>query len=259
MAAKAIVNALGVGNHHGSVELAAEHQVAKRRHGRLVKLELDSGVLGTLREEPCEPKRADARQDAEPERLLLLIQMPLGGCLDAIGLGLNFLEHRACQLAELGEMRATPLAPDQQSAEFSLELLDGARERGLRDVTPFRGTRKVQRLAQCKKISDLIKLHCVPPLLDPVKSLTCWVTCHSPTSIWCDPTSPSLRDAISCRTRRFSDAVEQAPRFRASPSSKASGNEQSTCASPLPGRSCRAVSLPLSTRGGLDSLDRTPA
>src|SRR5262249_30509055 len=112
MAAKAIVNGLGVGNHHGSVELAAEHQVAKRPQGRLVKLELDTGALGKLREEPCEPKRAYARQDAEPEHLFLLIQMLLGGCLDAIRLGLNFLEHRARQFAQLGEMRATPLAPD---------------------------------------------------------------------------------------------------------------------------------------------------
>src|SRR5215470_15606070 len=71
-------------------------------------------------------------------------------------------------------MRCTPLAADQQPAELCLKLLDGARQRRLRDVALLRGARKVQGLAKRNKIADLVQLHETPafdrlrlPLLRP--------------------------------------------------------------------------------------------
>jgi hypothetical protein len=51
------------------------------------------------------------------------------------------------------------LAPEQQSAELLLELLDGAGQGRLGDVALLGGARKVQGLADCEEVADLMHFH----------------------------------------------------------------------------------------------------
>jgi hypothetical protein len=74
-------------------------------------------------------------------------------------MGEHLFEHRPNQLAQLCEMREPPLAPDQQTAQLLLKLLNRASQRRRTHPAPFRRPRKAQRLAQHHKIPDLIQLH----------------------------------------------------------------------------------------------------
>ena len=56
----------------------------------------------------------------------------------------------------MGEM---PLAIEKGAAKLSFQLLNGAGQRGLRHVTFFSRSRKIQLLRHGKKIADLMHLH----------------------------------------------------------------------------------------------------
>ncbi len=66
---------------------------------------------------------------------------------------ITLLEQRVHALAELGQLRGRPLAPEQVAAEFSLELLDRARQRRLGDVALVGGAREVQRPRDGKEVT----------------------------------------------------------------------------------------------------------
>jgi hypothetical protein len=56
-------------------------------------------------------------------------------------------------------MGEAALAANQESPQLAFKLLHRACERGLCNVSILRRAREVQRLAQGKKISDLIQFH----------------------------------------------------------------------------------------------------
>jgi hypothetical protein len=56
-------------------------------------------------------------------------------------------------------MRQPPLAPDEETAQLILELLNGMRQRRLAHPATLRRLREVQRFAQRHKIPDLMQLH----------------------------------------------------------------------------------------------------
>ena len=70
-------------------------------------------------------------------------------------------------LAEFGQLRRRPLASEQVAAELVLELLDGARQRGLRDVAFLGGAREIQQPRDREEVSDLMHLHDRTALSDP--------------------------------------------------------------------------------------------
>src|SRR5262249_53157414 len=63
------------------------------------------------------------------------------------------------QPTQFGQMRQPPLAPDEETAQLILELLNGMRQRWLAHPATLRRPREVQRFAQSHKIPDLMQLH----------------------------------------------------------------------------------------------------
>src|SRR6516165_3485345 len=82
-------------------------------------------------------------------------------CLD--GRLVDGFQVRANHLAEVGEVREIALPVKKRTAEFSLQLLNRARERGLRNVALFSRARKIQVLRDGKKVTDLVHLHTGTP------------------------------------------------------------------------------------------------
>ena len=62
-------------------------------------------------------------------------------------------------LTELGQLRRRPFAAEQVAAEFGLELLDRARQRGLRYIAVVGGAREIQRARHRQEISHLMHFH----------------------------------------------------------------------------------------------------
>ena len=62
-------------------------------------------------------------------------------------------------LAELGQLRGGALAAKQIAAEFGLQLLDGPRQRRLRDVALVGGAREVEYTRDRKEVANLMHLH----------------------------------------------------------------------------------------------------
>ena len=62
-------------------------------------------------------------------------------------------------LAEFGQLRGGPLAAKQVAAEFGLQLLDGPRQRRLRDVALVGGAREVEHTRDRKEVANLMHLH----------------------------------------------------------------------------------------------------
>jgi hypothetical protein len=60
-------------------------------------------------------------------------------------------------------MGVAAFAMEERSTEFVLQLLDGARQRGLADIALLRGSREIERAGQRHKISDLLHFHRQPP------------------------------------------------------------------------------------------------
>src|SRR6516164_2602676 len=64
-------------------------------------------------------------------------------------------------------MREMAFAVKKRAAQFSLQLLNCTRERGLRDVALFGRAREIQFLRDGKKITDLVHLHTGTPRKPP--------------------------------------------------------------------------------------------
>ncbi len=62
-------------------------------------------------------------------------------------------------LAELGQLRGGPLAAKQVAAEFGLQLLDGPRQRRLRDVALVGGAGEVEHTRDREEVANLMHLH----------------------------------------------------------------------------------------------------
>ena len=62
-------------------------------------------------------------------------------------------------LAEFGQLRGGPLAAKQIAAEFGFELLDGPRQRRLRDVALVGGAREVEHARNREEVANLMHLH----------------------------------------------------------------------------------------------------
>ena len=69
------------------------------------------------------------------------------------------LQERMHALAELGQLCRRSLAAKQVAAELGLELLDRARQRGLRDVALLRRAREIEQLRHREEIADLVHFH----------------------------------------------------------------------------------------------------
>jgi hypothetical protein len=81
----------------------------------------------------------------------------------ALDVTIGMFKERLHSLAQPGEARVGAFAMDQRAAEFGLEHLDGARERGLRDHAALGRSREVQLLAESEEISDLVQFHGIGP------------------------------------------------------------------------------------------------
>ncbi len=62
-------------------------------------------------------------------------------------------------LAEFGQLRGGPFAPEQVAAEFGLELLDRPRQRRLGDVALVGGAREIQRPRDGEEVPYLMHFH----------------------------------------------------------------------------------------------------
>jgi hypothetical protein len=69
------------------------------------------------------------------------------------------LEHGPHQLAEIRELRPSPLATDQRPAEFLLQLLHRLAQRRLGDLALPGCAGEVQRPRQGQETSDLMEFH----------------------------------------------------------------------------------------------------
>jgi len=58
--------------------------------------------------------------------------------------------------SKLGDVGEAPLAAEKFATKLRLELLNGARERRLRDVTFLCGSSEVERLAHGQQVADLV-------------------------------------------------------------------------------------------------------
>jgi hypothetical protein len=58
--------------------------------------------------------------------------------------------------SKVGDVGEAPLAAEKFATKLGFELLYGARERRLRDMTLFCGSSEVERLADGQQVSDLV-------------------------------------------------------------------------------------------------------
>src|SRR5262245_21623609 len=61
--------------------------------------------------------------------------------------------------AKLGQVRIAALAVNQRTTQFSLQVLDGPRQRGLRDVATLCRAREIERVCDRQEIADLMDFH----------------------------------------------------------------------------------------------------
>ena len=67
-------------------------------------------------------------------------------------------------LAEFGQLRGRPLAPEQVAAQFGFELLDRAGQRRLGHVAFVGGAREIEQPCDSEKIPDLVHFHDRAPI-----------------------------------------------------------------------------------------------
>ena len=72
---------------------------------------------------------------------------------------ITLLEQRMHALAELGQLCGGPLAAKQVATEFGLQLFDGPRQRGLRDIALVGGAREVEHTRNREEVANLMHLH----------------------------------------------------------------------------------------------------
>lgn len=58
--------------------------------------------------------------------------------------------------SKVGNVSQSPLAAEKFATELGFELLYGARERGLRDMTLLCGSSEIQRLANGQQVANLV-------------------------------------------------------------------------------------------------------
>ena len=67
-------------------------------------------------------------------------------------------------LAEFGQLRGGALTAKQVAAEFCFQLLDGPRQRRLRDVALVGGAREIEYPRDREEVANLMHLHGRAPL-----------------------------------------------------------------------------------------------
>src|SRR5262249_6501248 len=110
-------------------------------------------------QEGYEAARPDGAHHAELELDIVKLGEALGALLRGIGLDQHLGEVRAHHLAQARQMGVVALAAEQRPAQFVLQPLDGARQRGLRDIAGLGRPREVQGLADGQEIPDLMHFH----------------------------------------------------------------------------------------------------
>src|SRR5262245_15993868 len=75
---------------------------------------------------------------------------------------------RTHHLDEVGKVREMAIAVKKRTTQFSLQLLNRTRERGLRNVALFSRAREIQFLRDGKKVTDLVHLHTGTPRKPPL-------------------------------------------------------------------------------------------
>src|SRR5215471_18981048 len=138
--------------------------------------------------------------------------------LDGAGQRLRALRHieallhqRQHALAQIRQMRELTLAPKQVAAEFLLKLLDGASERGLRDMTLFSRAREIQRACGRQEVADLMHFHSIRPAFTKAnirKNL------RKDTSLHENFTTPQRQFGLAMMTFGSSGATRRSPRQR---------------------------------------------
>ena len=68
-------------------------------------------------------------------------------------------DHSQYPPALVGESLESPVTQDERYADLVFEMLDGAREGGLRHVAPGRGSTEVPFLLQCDQVLKLPQKH----------------------------------------------------------------------------------------------------
>ena len=107
----------------------------------------------------------DRAHQAEFKRRLVQVHEVGGAALGVLGFGVNLLQIGLHHAPQLGQMRLRALSMEKRPAQFKLKHLDGARNRRLRYVAPFRRAREIQFLREDEKILDLVHFHCERPAL----------------------------------------------------------------------------------------------
>ena len=115
-----------------------------------------------IRHESRERHRADRAHHAEAQRRTIHHQELSSRRLDCLGAAQDLRHLRTDQPAELGEQHRLAITGKQQPAELIFQLLDGARQRRLRDIAALRGTPEIQRLARAEEVTDFMQFHDVP-------------------------------------------------------------------------------------------------
>ena len=101
-------------------------------------------------EEADRAQRPDRAHQPQVQGRILELEEALGGGLRGWSAA-DLLELRAHQPAEVGQVGEVPLAPEQETAELLLELLDGAGQGRLGDVALLGRAGEVEGLAHREK------------------------------------------------------------------------------------------------------------
>jgi hypothetical protein len=142
------------------VEPTIERLLDQFGRGAADDRQLQSGQAGRdFGQHRIELRRPHAFGDAQVQRRDLRLADALGRRLGRLRRIQRPLQMRQHLPAEIGEVRARPLAPEQQAAKLVLQLLDRAGERRLRHVALVRRAREVQRPGHGQEIADLMHLH----------------------------------------------------------------------------------------------------
>ena len=142
------------------IELSAGEALLQRGGGGVEDVQFDAGMARAHRRNEIEQMgRCNRAHQPEPQRRLLQPHEFLRLALGVLGAAVDLLQIGLERAAELGEMRVGALAVKQRTAQLFFELLDGARQRGLRDVAALGRAGEVQFLAEAEEIADLMHFH----------------------------------------------------------------------------------------------------
>ena len=103
--------------------------------------------------------RRDRAHQPKAQRRLLQPDEFLRLALGVLGAAEDLLEVWLERAAQFGEVGVGALAVKQRAAKLFFQLLDGAGQRGLRNVGALRRAREVQLLAQREEVANLMHFH----------------------------------------------------------------------------------------------------